>query len=32
MSFDDVFQFPEQFGLNVRAQVDDGSRQAVVLK
>lgn len=32
MSFDDVFQFPEQLWLDVRAQVDDGSCQAVVLK
>lgn len=32
MSFDDVFQFPEQFWLYVRAQVDDRSCQAVVLK
>lgn len=31
MSFDDVFQFSEQFCLDVRAQVDDRSRQAVVL-
>lgn len=32
VSFDDVFQFPKQFLLYVRAQVDDRSRQAVVLK
>lgn len=32
MPFDDVFQFPEQFWFYVRAQVDDRSCQAVVLK
>lgn len=31
VSFDDVFQFSQEFGLNFRAQVDDRSRQAVVL-
>lgn len=32
MSFDDVFQFPEQFWLYIRTQVDDWPCQAVVLK
>ena len=32
MSFDDVFQFPEQFWFYVRTQVDDRSSQAVVLQ
>lgn len=32
MSFDDVFEFSKQFWFDVRAQVDDGSGEAVVLQ
>lgn len=32
MSFDDVFQFPQQLWLYVRTQVDDGPSQTVVLE